>query len=82
MNHTSHGRPAPDSEEDAFLEAMIRIVDRALADHRGGSFVYGIHQELSSGMVDALRARYEGSGWSAVSIEPTATGAFLLVLRP
>jgi hypothetical protein len=79
--------PHPDrtdlhAEDRAFVDALGAIVDRALESHRGGSFVYGIHQELSSAMVAALRERYVGSGWSDVSLEPTATGAYLLVLRP
>jgi hypothetical protein len=61
---------------------LERIIDRTLERHRGGPFVYGIHQALSPRMIASLARRYREAGWSEASIQEGATGAYLLVLRP
>jgi ethanolamine transporter EutH len=69
--------------ELGFTQALERIIDRALLGHRaGGAFVYGIHQALSSRMIEVLTHRYLAAGWREAGIRESATGAYLLILRP
>jgi hypothetical protein len=44
--------------------------------------VYGIHQELSRPIAEALEVRYRAAGWREVRLNRGETGAHTLVLVP
>lgn len=75
--------PGPGTEDHALAESLAGVIDRALVGHREGeTFLYGIHQHVSPGVLACLRERYRASGWSGVSLRESATGTYLLVLMP
>lgn len=79
----SGAKTALGADDFAFLLGLEAAIDRALDGHRPGeSFVYGIHQEISAPVVEALQARYEGAGWSEVRVRRGETGAHTVVLIP
>lgn len=70
-------------DDFAFLRGLEAAIDRALVNHREGeSFVYGIHQELSRPVAEALEVRYRAAGWREVRVKRGETGAQTLVLVP
>jgi hypothetical protein len=48
----------------------------------GDTFLYGIHQELSPEMTEAIVRRYRDAGWSHAVLRAGTAGAQLLILRP
>jgi hypothetical protein len=67
----------------AFATGLEKIIDRAMQRLAPGDrFVYGIHQELSPGIMAHLRARYRAAGWSDVVLRTGETGTCMLILHP
>jgi len=78
---TQHGEPEPSAEEAALADGLAAVIDRMLERHPAGdTFLYGIHQTISPGMLTYLRRHFRRAGWAQVTVREGATGAHLLVL--
>ena len=75
--------PPPSQEDIVLADGLGAVIDRALERHPAGeTFVYGIHQHVSAGVLEHLRLRYLELGWGSVRLREGATGTHLLVLTP
>lgn len=77
----SQEEPEPTSEDAALADGLAAVIDQMLERHPPGeTFLYGIHQSISPGMLTHLRRHFQKAGWEYVNVRKGATGAHLLVL--